>query len=373
MAAIGLLSMKYMETGRMKHIVWACVMLGISVTIKYPAAIMAAYIALVVMVRSVRDKEARRILPRAALCVLVTAVTVFVIASNLFWDVQQVITIIRHEARPSHLGADGLSPKGNLLFYLESIAAVLGYSGAVPAILGLVYILLHRKKEHAPLLLPALFWVCLSMLKLHWVRWGIPMFVGYLLLAAIGGAWLVHITRKISRKPVRIISLVLVIMLIVLCGANMVITCVSHSLFASAPSSYDVGNTLLREMGITPENSIFEAYTPFALDNPVNGAQYDRFTFEGGRVVPKAEDKNKLYFITNPSYWDMYAKQQELYPLATPTYNTIREQYEMVYTADVALFENMMAEWQNIPRQLKDIASYPFLTGAPFVVYAIPH
>lgn len=116
----------YLESGKSRYIYFAAAVIGVCITIKYNGAILCLPLALAVIYRSVREKCGRDILRLGILSVLLVVGTVFVIAPNLFLDYKVVIANILREARPNHLGADGLSFSGNLKFYLLDISEAFG-------------------------------------------------------------------------------------------------------------------------------------------------------------------------------------------------------------------------------------------------------
>jgi 4-amino-4-deoxy-L-arabinose transferase-like glycosyltransferase len=102
----------------------------------------------------------------------------------------EVIADVRNEARATHLGADGLTPLGNLLWYLgEGIPTTTGWLWAVAAA-GIVTTALQQRRGHdrrgAWLLLLYLvaFVGLISLLALHWHRWLIPVLPVIFLFAA---------------------------------------------------------------------------------------------------------------------------------------------------------------------------------------------
>ena len=98
----------FLESGKAKYL-WLCVLTtGIAVTIKYPAAILCVLIAAMVIYRCVRDRKYGRMIGYGILSILLLLAVMFVIAPNLFLDFKNVYETLTFEARPNHLGADGL-------------------------------------------------------------------------------------------------------------------------------------------------------------------------------------------------------------------------------------------------------------------------
>lgn len=103
--------------------------------------------------------------------------------------------IIRHditwrnvtgEARSTHLGADGLTPAGNLLWYFGTLLPR-HISRAVIPLMGLGLLFTLRQRRTASLILAAnagLFMVAICLPRLHWDRWIIPALPILFLFAA---------------------------------------------------------------------------------------------------------------------------------------------------------------------------------------------
>jgi 4-amino-4-deoxy-L-arabinose transferase-like glycosyltransferase len=111
----------------------------------------------------------------------------FAISSPYFFiHLRAALHDLASEARTTHLGADGLSPIGNLVFYLTD---ALNQSVAIPeallAVVGASLIIARRQRRLY--LLPVFVVVFLSgvaVQHLHWARWIIPVFPVLALLAA---------------------------------------------------------------------------------------------------------------------------------------------------------------------------------------------
>lgn len=98
------------------------------------------------------------------------------------------------EARSTHLGADGLSPPENLVWYLTSAIprSITLPQTALAALGALLAVWRHRPKQILLVGLAVVFLVGISRSPLHWQRWIIPilplsaLFAAYGLDAAIG-------------------------------------------------------------------------------------------------------------------------------------------------------------------------------------------
>jgi hypothetical protein len=102
------------------------------------------------------------------------------------------------EARSAHVGADGLSPIGNLTWYLtQAIPASLTWPVAILAALGAARVVANRRPQGLLLLgFAALFLSGISLSPLHWQRWIIPVVP---VLALVAADALLALTRRLRR------------------------------------------------------------------------------------------------------------------------------------------------------------------------------
>ena len=129
----------------------------------------------------------RRTLLTAMLLGLVASVVAFLLSTPFFvLDLPTALQSLRHEARDTHPGADGLSRPGNFLYYLgTAIPGALTWPQALLALFGVVAAV---KKRNAPQLLllgfALVFLAAISASALHWQRWIIPILPVLSLFAA---------------------------------------------------------------------------------------------------------------------------------------------------------------------------------------------
>jgi hypothetical protein len=99
-----------------------------------------------------------------------------------------VLASFRLHFGSTHIGADGLSPSGNLLWYVTSaLPSSISWEQTVFAIIGMTVALWRRSVEPMLLLVfVAAFVVGISASSLHWARWLIPILPVFALLAAEG-------------------------------------------------------------------------------------------------------------------------------------------------------------------------------------------
>lgn len=343
----------YLENGNTKSLYLCMIIIGVSLTIKYPAAILCIPLAGMVIYRSLKiDKKPILILKYGLISVGVILFTVFVLAPNLFTDFPTVYKNFLEEARPTHLGADGLGFFGNLKFYFESITDNIGTVTYIPFAVGLCYVFTHRDSKWLSLLVAVFFWLCLSCLALHWVRWGIPMYPFFIIIVAIGfGTSLQWLDQHLSSKNIKHLCKSATIAFACTILLSVILSGFARTKFSSLPDTRYTSMQFLEDNGITEENSISEGYTPF-LPAQVK-QQYNAFVVTEEGVKPKIDYATKRYFIMSNSFKDRYLAAEERYPNQCQIYRGIDETYEIVYqeipdgnyTVDHRLFENIRNTW----------------------------
>ena len=111
----------------------------------------------------------------------------FVVCTPFFvLNLPTVLRSITLEARPGHAGADGLSPAGNLAWYLtQAIPANISLPLAILAAIGALLVVIRRRPDQLLILgFLALFVLSTSLSCLHWNRWMIQILPILFLFAA---------------------------------------------------------------------------------------------------------------------------------------------------------------------------------------------
>lgn len=268
--AIAFLSLRYLEYGKRKDIYIISVLTGIAISIKYPAAVITLYIALIVIYKCVQSRRYLDIISVGLACSGIVMGTVFVIAPNLFTDIWNMINVFKTEMRPAHLGADGLGFGGNLKYYFREISMSLGYISMAAFWAGLVHLMVSRRKEHLPLIVNGLFWVCLSAMALHWLRWGFPMYVAYILISASGFSWIYRLAGGLVGRYTAMISAKAMVVFGAGAGCSILLSAVTITVWSTKLDAHVWALEWCAENGVTKNNSMYEGYTPFALNGGGN-------------------------------------------------------------------------------------------------------
>jgi dolichyl-phosphate-mannose-protein mannosyltransferase len=182
------LGLRLLERSTWRRQLAAGAAIGLAVSSRYPMLALLAPLLIVDIARWRAAVPADRRREIALALAGLLAVPVAFAASTPFFlaDASTALAGLRTEARSSHPGADGLSPIGNLAFYvLDVIPPELGWPAAVLAAIGLVHALVAGTVPARALAGYVLLLVLgVSASPLHWARWMIPIVPPLALLAA---------------------------------------------------------------------------------------------------------------------------------------------------------------------------------------------
>ena len=367
-------AMRYLSAPTWPNLLIMSAGVALSIGIKYPGAIGASMIAIVVIIAAVRSRTPLQIVTRGAGSIGAVVVLLFLISPVLFTNVSGVVAAIRNESRTTHLGADGLGWAGNLAFYVDSFAQSGGYILVVFALIGAVWAIRRRSLEAVPLTIGAIYWIALSSVPLHWGRWALPMYVTPLLFAAIGfvvaarflwthqGRWVVALRAGFS-------------VVVALALASLSIGAAAWTARYASSDTRVVALDAFAEYGPTARNTVAEGYTSIEPEAP-RGIFRD-FVIEDGTLVlaEGVEDRDeKRYVMLSSGIYgryqddDRYAEEQEFYRL-------LNEQFEVLETVDPGpFFSPSPIEPLNVMRALEYLVGVGS-HGAPgprIVLYEIP-
>ena len=365
-----LLAQFYLESGKAAWLWLSVVVTGIGICIKYPAGILCLVIAAVVIFRCIRERAYGKIISYGLLSIVLLLATVFLIAPNLFTDFRSVYDTLVFEARPNHLGADGLGWFGNLRFYLNAMIQDLEPLSLVGAAAGLIWVLRNHSSRTAVLLIGPIYLVCISVLSLHWIQWGIPVYVFYDLLTAIGLAALAGWIRRadLSEGMKRLASFAWLIFAGVL-GLNLLLTAAGLTKNKLAEDTRSVSLRYCLEHGVNTANSLFEGYTPLS-PNGAAGYRYYAFHMADGRAYVNEPYATKQYFVTSGAYSGRFLDEGEQYPDEAEIYRAIPESFVEIYRVEGAgSYSRKRFAYENIPYTLRFLRERYPCTGATIYFY----
>ena len=310
----------YLQGGKTRWLVLACVMVSINTLEKYPG-ILSLFIPIVTIVIQAfssqgpcRPHRLRFILGHVGLALGITVAAMFVIAPHLFIKWQAVRDVLIYESRSNHLGADNLDWAGNLLFYLQVFIKNGGWMTTAFALVGLAVAVRRRQPAYLLLFFGAGYWVALSKLGLHWERWSLPMVITPLLLAAMGVAdcWQWTAKKRFWRAAL-VLVLSMGLVLIAMDGLTASIT-------MAWPDTRVAGLNYAEAHQITPENTHAEGYSPYL-------ARVFKTIFDTDLDNPGGKE----YVILSSYIYGRYAAEPERYAKENAFYAAVREEGELVY------------------------------------------
>ena len=183
---------------------WGTLMLAsfataLAVAIKYPGAVGAVMIGLVVTATAIRDRAWTRIVVHGAAAIGACLGFLFLISPTLFTNVRGVRRVLDAEATGGRLGHPDLGLLGSMRYYVETYLHFSGVGLAVLALVGLAAAVTRRRLDVVPWFTGLLVWVSLSALPTTWERWGLPMWTTPLLLGSVG--WCALVDRLRAPAP----------------------------------------------------------------------------------------------------------------------------------------------------------------------------
>ena len=322
---------KYIENGNKRLLYISAGIIGISVTIKYPAAIMCIPLALVEIYAEIKAGKPIQIIRKGMICIFIVVSMAFILAPNLFTNIQTTYNTFVKEARPTHLGADGLGFIGNLKYYADICIQYWSQISLGFFCLGILILLVMRDNKHLSLLSGVILWICLSILSLHWLRWGLPFYTFYVVIIAIGiGGTIAKIDQWLVKwKAVRICSRIILFV----CSGVMILSVafsgVCLTVWSSLPDVRIEALAYVNQSGIMAEDCISEGATPFipGYANP----RFDSFEIIADKIQPKIEYAVKHYYVMSNSFKNRYMADKNRYPEECFVYEKLDEQYDKAY------------------------------------------
>lgn len=346
------LSILYLEKPTVWKLVWISVCIGISVTVKYTGAISCLWLAGIVIYERIRTKKIWNIFSDGLLCLAVVVAVSFAIGPNLYTDYKTTIEAIFIEATVEHLGADGLNTWGNFKYYVDVIFNALGIEALVFTILGMVYMIRCHTKALINLCLGLIFFVCTSVLALHWERWGVPFYAFIIMFAVLGFYWLLELVSKIKWEKVRKLGNVAVCAVMLLILGNAVLSGIWVARFSSMDDSRKDGKAFCDANYINMENTVYDGYSPLEMN--------------GSTIIPTGLDKNgnlmmppdkphAQYLIVSSGMYNRFYAEPERYAFMINMYEKIDETCELIYESEVFVARNSKWSAVNMVYKIGDI------------------
>lgn len=324
-----LFAMKYVNTGKRNFLIIATFFSALNTTEKYPGLISFGIIILAIIYHELDSRKGsfltafQSIIKNSFKVTILFIFLLYVLAPTLFIEYQRTYDAIVNEARPTHLGADSLGWAGNMIFYAKEYLKAGNWLLVVLAIPGVGYAI---KKRDSTLIFAAygyIYWVLMSVLSLHWERWALPMYTAPLIFAAYGAASINHWVKNPSRIWTGARYLVTGVV-----GLGLFLSSLSYSITMTYQETRYASLLYCQQNGITPENSLFESYTPF---RPMLGPIYDfHEQYQAG--------VQKDFIILSSSMYGRFMAEPDRYVDQVENYREIRQDHELI--AEFAAFSS---------------------------------
>jgi 4-amino-4-deoxy-L-arabinose transferase-like glycosyltransferase len=254
------------------------------------------------------------------------AIVGFVLTTPYFlldWSTAR-LSLTRENA--SQVGHDGLSPIGNLWWYLrDAIPTVISWPVALLAVVGIFFAVVHRRDPRRLVLLVAgaTFLVAISMSKLHWDRWPLPILPVFVLFAVDG---LVRLTSALDARVGRpALAPAFAVVGIALVAFWPVKDVLQLNMRESRPSTRVVARQWIEKN--LPEDSRVVRELKTAPLNDTDLRWASRFSLPyGGWTLDRYRLDGFQYFVTNASISGAYTTQPRHYPSEALLYRQLRQQ-----------------------------------------------
>lgn len=366
--------MRYMESPGWVWLLSACAAVAVGFIAKYPGALAGVIVAACVIVAGLRDHAGRRTVAHLLVAPVAFLVCVFVLSPVLFTNFTAVREQLVGQNSTGHLGADGLGFFGNLGFYADDGFRYFGVLMTLLALLGAWRLVTQRVLIALPYLIGVVMWLGISVLTLHWNRWGLPMYTTVLLLAPVGMAHLADVLRaaRLGRAAAPVAATVVGIVL-----ANQIATSAAALVGFTAPDNRAEALKYFEANGITQDNTVYEGYTPLLPGAP--WPIFDSFETVDGRLRVSADDERApraRYVVTSSGMYGRYlrearyAREQEFYEQLDEQFVEVRRWSSSNIDAAVTPLEPL-----NVVRQLRHVArgvAGDVTAGPTIVLYEMP-
>ncbi len=314
------LSMLYMDKPDNKYFVWMCILIGCSMTSKYPGILFVIFPAYIVTRKAILDKKYLEIIEKLFLGFIIVFITVLLIAPNLITNFDSVYETVIVEAENDNASAIGDGLIGNMIYYLKNVFLNSGIISLPFFIIGILYCLKRKIKESQVLFIECIYFVFISSLGLQWERWGMPSYAVIMMFIVMGFVYVQELIKN-KNKFVRCIYSFTIILI----GINLITGCIRHVASCVVKENRVAALQYCNENGITTENSKYDGYTPFMLsqNNKIKVS-----VNEDGTINTGSEDIE--YLILSSGAYQRYYDNPELYADILKRYIAINDQCELI-------------------------------------------
>lgn len=359
-----LFCLNYLSSNKRFWLVMACVFVSIATLEKYPGILSFGIVLATIGIRAFNNSEQKKSLDGRFLlktigeCLLIVLIAILVIAPTLVLHFDTAWKQILLEARPTHLGADGLGWGGNLLYYLKDFYANARLIISIIAAVGLAAAILIKDPTALLLLFGGGYWIALSVLHLHHSRWSLPMMTTPLFLAALGTSFLWQKVRHQTAGKIAVAVFLL---------AGFVPFILKGTVTSLMLTWLDTRNIALRFMGeydITENKTVSEGYTPYNPGNKNDIYEFDIFN-----------PGEKEYFVLSSLMEDRFAAEPERYVTQNAFYARVRSHSVLIkdFRPDpepTSVIDQLKVIFEYLNRKFRN-SKPQYLTGPRLEIYKL--
>ncbi len=309
----------YWQPSQSNHI-FAGVAIGLAIISRYFMVVLILVLLTVdALVAARKDQRCnlsgRRLLVAVSSGLAATAGVLLVYAPFYVAAFSTVLKDLRHEARDTLPGADGLSRIGNFLYYLEvAIPKTLTLPQTLLALAGGFAVLVKRKIPQAALLFFLSFFLAvISIPALHWQRWIIPILP---VLAVIVASAIELVARGIwqcfCRRSVWVYSTIILASTVAVSAGPM------YELFRSNIRQSNYSTRVVARhwllANLSPESRVAKEYYTAPLKPGDFAVLREWFSLAAGRRLEDYFIDGYEYLIVSSGIYNRFLSAPEKYP-----------------------------------------------------------
>jgi asparagine N-glycosylation enzyme membrane subunit Stt3 len=273
--------------------------------------------------------QRRRYVGQAVIGLLIIAATFILTTPYFALDFSEVILSLRRAGRGTHLGADGLTPIGNLLWYVTVVLPQnMGWPQVILLFAGIAIVLRERKFGQMMLLFYlAIFILGISLLSLHWQRWLIPILPICALLVAHALWRILTILKRSKYADFRTASAVAILGVLLLLAWPAYQTTL-FNIRHSRPTTRGIAREWIVDN--LPEDSSLAVDTQSV---PLDGTDFTWTmwnTLAKERELTDYRSEGYDYIVVSGRMYDLYAAEPERYQKEFDFYEQLFENGKLV-------------------------------------------
>ena len=359
-----LFGLNYLSSDKKHWLVLASLMVSVAAMEKYPGILSFGILLVTIGVQAFKKYKKDSSFQwhffwkTTAISLLVIIVGIALIGLPMIRNFDIAWKQIVQEARPDHLGSDGLGWGGNLLYYLGDFYVNAGLLICLLGVIGLAAVFLMKDPAALLLFFGGGYWIALSVLSLHHSRWSLPMMTTPLFLAAVGASFL---WQKLKSRVVGKVAFAVLLL------AGFVPFVLKGTVTSVMLTWQDTRNEALHymeEYGMSEEMILSDGYTPY---NPNNKNDIYEFDFSNPR--------EKRFIIISSLMEDRYRREPERYLWENAFYDNIRIHSELIkdFLPDPepsSVIDQVRVIFEYLDRQFRD-SKAQFFTGPRLEIYKL--